>query len=133
MIPLLASLALASPGVPLDDGLGFVRGIVVQAEAREGPAGLETRYRVEVEESLRGPAPPEVEVVLPGGRWHGLLRQVEGVPVWAPGDDAIVALGPTGAPPPLYGHFRVEGERLVPSLNGWPHTVAHLEEVLRTP
>jgi hypothetical protein len=48
----------------------------------EGPdGGLETRAWLAVLESVRGPAPPAVEVVLPGGERGGLRHWVEDVPV----------------------------------------------------
>jgi hypothetical protein len=123
------ALAAASLGTGLPVDTTVVRGVVLEATVAAHGRDLSTRYEVLVEEVLRGRAESRVSVQLPGGVHDGLRRTVEGVPVWKAGDDVIVSLRHDGTPP-LYGHFRVDGESLVPPLDGWPRSVAHLEEAL---
>jgi len=127
LLPALAGHGLSGP--PADTTV--VRGTVVEVTTEVARHGLDTTYLVEVEECLRGAAPPEVSVTLPGGVLDGQRMTVRGVPLFVVGDDAIVSI--RAGPPPLHGHFRVDGERLVPTLDGWPATVASLEEALEQP
>jgi len=126
----LAAFAATNHGPPADTTV--IRGTVVEATTYQADAGLHTTYVVHVDETLRGQAADEVVLTLPGGVHDGLRMTVRGVPLFAVGDDAVVSLR-AGPPAPLHGHFRVDGELLLPRHDGWPPTLAELEEALRTP
>lgn len=121
-----AHAAMPYQGVP--DGAAVVRGIVRERTAQESPHPT-TTYIIDVEEALRGHAPPVISLRLPGAVIDGTRVQVERVPLWHPGDDVVATWLPD-AMPPLWAQFTVVGEQLEPVREGAPSTVAGLEEVL---
>lgn len=131
MTALFAIALAAMPHQGLPDDAIVVRGIVAAADCAATAQGLQTTYRVVVEERLRGSAPADVALTLPGGVLGGRRMALDEVPIWSIGDDVVATLLPD-APPPLWAQYTVRGERLEPQRQGGPTTVAELEEAVHS-
>jgi len=111
-------------------------GIVVAARTEPADHGLRTRYTVVVVESLQGEPGEELTVVLPGGRWEGLVQRFHEVPLWSEGDEVVVCV-PAHGPVRFQGLLTVaDGELLDPLDRGEdlvPRTLDELARELRTP
>jgi hypothetical protein len=90
---------------------------------------LYTRYVFAVQQTVKGPENPRVELVLPGGQYQGLVWRLAGMPVFSPGEYLVLFLTPNnelGHAWPVglaQGKFRVERhadrqERVFQELDG---------------
>ncbi len=85
----LEELAAAAPAV--------ARVRVLSGESRVDAGRIWTFTQVEAVEIYKGTLPQRFTVQLLGGRVTGLVSKVEGVPRFAPGEEAILFLAPSRA------------------------------------
>jgi hypothetical protein len=105
---ILASCAMALPAATLErlsldemisKSTAIVRGKVLSSyTASSGPV-IYTHYRIQVSETLKGPAGSSVEIQLPGGVANNLRQSFAGVPQFHAGDEFVFFLwtGKSGA------------------------------------
>lgn len=100
----LAELAAHADAVVV----GRIAGIAYQGPDPQDPTLPRTRYDIEVERSIAGEAPTELQVVQTGGPLDGRLAIVEGDPLMRPGETYLMYLRavPSG---PDKGRFVVLG------------------------
>ena len=108
-----------------------VQGVVVEAVTEVTPAGLQTRYVVQVDQALAGDAPATVDVLLPGGRYQGLTQRAAGIPLWSVGSEVVVFVPDSGWAP-LYGVLTIEEGRPIDLLSRpVPASVDGLADLVR--
>lgn len=73
----------------------IVVGICNSAEPRLIDGQIYTRYIFSVDQALKGEAARRLELHLPGGHLQGVFSRIAGMPVFAPGDEAVLFLTPT--------------------------------------
>lgn len=88
----------------------------VSSEARWDRGRIWTFTSLELVESLKGAVPQRFTVRLPGGKAGSLLAKVDGVPRFAPGEEAVLFLQPTsagdwGVVSWVQGTFRIRREK----------------------
>jgi hypothetical protein len=75
---------------------------------------ISTRYLFTVDDVLKGTIDPHVELVLPGGKFQGVLSRIPGMPTFVPGEEVILFLSAEnqlGSAWPIglgQGKFRIE-------------------------
>jgi hypothetical protein len=74
----------------------IVHGRCLSATAETSPAGIRTRYRFAVDETVKGSPSATTELVLPGGTVNGRRCQIPGMPGFAPGDEVVLFITPAG-------------------------------------
>ena len=105
---ILAYCAVALPAatlerLSLDDMItkstAIVRGKVLDSYAAPSGPVIYTHYRIQVRETLKGPAGSSVEIQLPGGVANNMRQSFTGVPQFNAGDDFVFFLwtGKSGA------------------------------------
>lgn len=107
-------VAQASWVIPMDEAAlnqgadAVVRGQVLSAQAQWNAdnTGLETHVQFRVQTVLKGPAPAQLELVLPGGTLNGSRHIVVGMPTFVPGELAQLFLRRL---PGLQPRYRVFG------------------------
>jgi len=83
----LEELAASAPAI--------ARVKILSSEARIESGRIWTFTQVEVQETFKGSLSPRVTLRLLGGKAGALVSKVEGVPRFAPGEEAILFLQPT--------------------------------------
>ena len=91
----------------------IVVGVCSQAQPQWVRGQLYTRYVFSVSQAVKGPAISQLELHLPGGHVQGAVTRIVGMPVFAPGDEAVLfltAANALGHPWPVglaQGHFAI--------------------------
>ena len=92
----------------------IVVGVCSQAQPQWVRGQIYTRYVFAVSQAIKGPALAQLELSLPGGQLQGTVTRIAGMPVFAPGDEAVLFLtaeSPTGHAWPVglaQGHFAIK-------------------------
>ena len=92
----------------------IVVGVCSQAQAQWVRGQIYTRYVFSVSQAVKGPAISQLELHLPGGHLQGAFTHIVGMPVFAPGDEAVLFLteaNASGHPWPVglaQGHFAIK-------------------------
>jgi len=85
-----------------------------RASAELIDGSISTRYLFTIDDRLKGAADTHVELVLPGGKFQGVLSHIPGMPFFVPGEEVILFLSgenQRGSPWPIglgQGKFRIE-------------------------
>ena len=115
----------------------IVVGVCRQAQPQWVRGQLYTRYVFSVSQTIKGPATAQLELHLPGGHLQGTVTRIVGMPIFAPGDEAVLFLSAANAlghawPVGLaQGHFAIKRRpahkpRVFQELNGLAlHTEPH--------
>ncbi len=115
----------------------IVVGVCRQAEAQWVRGQIYTRYMFSISQAIKGPAIAQLELHLPGGHLQGAVTRVVGMPIFAPGDEAVLfltaanALGHAWPVGLAQGHFAIKRNaankpRVFQELNGLAlHTESH--------
>ena len=91
-----------------------VVGVCSQAEPQWVRGQIYTRYVFSVSQAIKGPATSQLELYLPGGHLQGAVTRIIGMPVFAPGDEAVLfltaanALGHAWPVGLAQGHFAIK-------------------------
>lgn len=107
----------------------IVVGVCSQAKPHWVRGQLYTRYVFSVSQAIKGPALSQLELHLPGGQVQDAVTRIVGMPVFAPGDEAVLFLtgaNALGHPWPVglaQGHFAIKRgpanrPRVFQALNG---------------
>jgi len=104
LLTLVASLA-AAPAFPLllpvadldqlvesADAIVVGRVVARRAAWNDEQTRIYTHYTVEVEHTVKGFAVPRIELTELGGQVGGLAMEVDGAPVYEPGEEAVIFL-----------------------------------------
>ena len=92
----------------------IVVGVCSQAQPQWVRGQIYTRYVFSVSQAIKGPAISQLELHLPGGHLQGAVTRIVGMPVFAPGDEAVLfltAANASGHPWPVglaQGHFAIK-------------------------
>ncbi len=92
----------------------IVVGVCSQAQPQWVRGQIYTRYVFSVSQAIKGPAISQLELHLPGGHLQGAVTRIVGMPVFAPGDEAVLfltAANTSGHPWPVglaQGHFAIK-------------------------
>ena len=92
----------------------IVVGVCSQAQSQWVRGQIYTRYVFSVSQAVKGPAISQLELHLPGGHVQGAVTRIVGMPVFAPGDEAVLfltAANALGHPWPVglgQGHFAIK-------------------------
>lgn len=92
----------------------IVVGVCSQAQPQWVRGQIYTRYVFSVSQSIKGPAISQLELHLPGGHLQGAVTRIIGMPVFAPGDEAVLfltaanALGHAWPVGLAQGHFAIK-------------------------
>ena len=70
----------------------IVVGVCSQAQPQWVRGQIYTRYVFSVSQAIKGPAIAQLELHLPGGHLQGTVTRIIGMPVFAPGDEAVLFL-----------------------------------------
>ena len=70
----------------------IVVGVCSQAQPQWVRGQIYTRYVFSVSQAIKGPAISQLELYLPGGHLQGAFTHIVGMPVFAPGDEAVLFL-----------------------------------------
>ncbi|MXY83075.1 MAG: hypothetical protein F4Y91_13695 [Gemmatimonadetes bacterium] len=70
----------------------IVVGVCRQAQPQWVRGQIYTRYVFSVSQVIKGPAIAQLELHLPGGHLQGAVTRIIGMPVFAPGDEAVLFL-----------------------------------------
>ena len=70
---------------------------VLEADTRQDGPRVRTTYTLAPLTTLAGEAPATLTVTLPGGTVGELTVEAHGVPVWTPGDEAVVFVSDGGS------------------------------------
>ena len=73
----------------------IVVGVCNRADPQLVGGQIYTRYLFAIDQSLKGSAISQLELHLPGGRLQGVFTRISGMPVFTPGEEAVLFL--TGA------------------------------------
>lgn len=92
----------------------IVVGVCSQAQPQWVRGQIYTRYVFSVSQAIKGPAISQLELHLPGGHLQDAFTRIVGMPVFAPGDEAVLfltAANALGHPWPVglaQGHFAIK-------------------------
>ena len=92
----------------------IVVGVCSQAQPQWVRGQIYTRYVFSVSQAIKGPAISQLELHLPGGHLQGTVTRIIGMPVFAPGDEAVLfltaanALGHSWPVGLAQGHFAIK-------------------------
>ena len=106
----------------------IVVGVCRQAQPQWVRGQLYTHYVFSVSQVIKGPATAQLELHLPGGQLQGTVTRIVGMPVFAPGDEAVLfltaanALGHAWPVGLAQGHFAIKR-----SAANKPHVVQALD------
>ncbi len=115
----------------------IVVGVCRQAQPQWVRGQIYTRYVFSVSQAIKGPAISQLELHLPGGHLQGTVTRIVGMPIFAPGDEAVLfltaanALGHAWPVGLAQGHFAIKRNaankpRVFQELNGLAlHTESH--------
>ncbi len=70
----------------------IVVGVCRQAQPQWVRGQIYTRYVFSVSQAIKGPAISQLELHLPGGHLQGTVTRIVGMPIFAPGDEAVLFL-----------------------------------------
>ena len=70
----------------------IVVGVCNQAQPQWVRGQIYTRYVFSVSQAIKGPAISQLKLHLPGGHLQGTVTRIIGMPVFAPGDEAVLFL-----------------------------------------
>ena len=70
----------------------IVVGVCRQAQPQWVRGQIYTRYVFSVSQAIKGPAIAQLELHLPGGHLQGTVTRIVGMPIFAPGDEAVLFL-----------------------------------------
>ncbi len=70
----------------------IVVGVCRQAQPQWVRGQIYTRYEFSVSQTIKGPATTQLELHLPGGHLQGAVSRIVGMPIFAPGDEAVLFL-----------------------------------------
>ena len=70
----------------------IVVGVCSQAQPQWVRGQIYTRYVFSVSQTIKGPAISQLELHLPGGHLQGTVTRIIGMPIFAPGDEAVLFL-----------------------------------------
>ena len=70
----------------------IVVGVCSQAQPQWVRGQIYTRYVFSVSQAIKGPATTQLKLHLPGGHLQGTVTRIVGMPVFAPGDEAVLFL-----------------------------------------
>ena len=70
----------------------IVVGVCRQAQPQWVRGHIYTRYVFSVSQAIKGPAIAQLELHLPGGHLQGTVTRIVGMPIFAPGDEAVLFL-----------------------------------------
>ena len=114
-----------------------VVGVCRQAQPQWVRGQIYTRYVFSISQAIKGPAIAQLELHLPGGHLQGTVTRIVGMPIFAPGDEAVLfltaanALGHSWPVGLAQGHFAIKRSaankpRVFQELNGLAlHTEPH--------
>ena len=114
-----------------------VVGVCRQAQPQWVRGQIYTRYVFSISQAIKGPAIAQLELHLPGGHLQGTVTRIVGMPIFAPGDEAVLfltaanALGHSWPVGLAQGHFAIKRSaankpRVFQELNGLAlHTESH--------
>ena len=115
----------------------IVVGVCRQAQPQWVRGQIYTRYVFSISQAIKGPAIAQLELHLPGGHLQGTVTRIVGMPIFAPGDEAVLfltaanALGHSWPVGLAQGHFAIKRSaankpRVFQDLNGLAlHTESH--------
>ena len=92
----------------------IVVGVCSQAQPQWLHGQIYTRYLFSVSQTIKGPAIAQLELHLPGGQLQGTVTRIVGMPIFAPGDEAVLfltaanALGHSWPVGLAQGHFAIK-------------------------
>lgn len=92
----------------------IVVGVCRQAQPQWMRGQIYTRYVFSVSQTIKGPAIAQLELHLPGGHLQGAVTRIVGMPVFVPGDEAVLfltaanALGHSWPVGLAQGHFAIK-------------------------
>ncbi len=92
----------------------IVVGVCSQAQSQWVRGQIYTRYVFSVSQAIKGPAISQLELHLPGGYLQGTVTRIIGMPIFAPGDEAVLfltaanALGHAWPVGLAQGHFAIK-------------------------
>ena len=92
----------------------IVVGVCSQAQPQWVRGQIYTRYVFSVSQAIKGPAIAQLELHLPGGHLQGTVTRIVGMPIFAPGDEAVLfltaanALGHAWPVGLAQGHFAIK-------------------------
>ena len=92
----------------------IVVGVCSQAQPQWVRGQIYTRYVFSVSQAIKGPAISQLELHLPGGHLQGTVTRIIGMPIFAPGDEAVLfltaanALGHSWPVGLAQGHFAIK-------------------------
>ena len=92
----------------------IVVGVCRQAQPQWVRGQIYTRYVFSVSQAIKGPAIAQLELHLPGGHLQGAVTRIVGMPIFAPGDEAVLfltaanALGHSWPIGLAQGHFAIK-------------------------
>lgn len=70
----------------------IVVGVCREAKPQLVHGQIYTHYLFNINESIKGPAVSELELHLPGGNFQGVINRIAGMPVFTPGEEAVLFL-----------------------------------------
>ena len=70
----------------------IVVGVCRQAQPQWVRGQIYTHYVFSVSQAIKGPAIAQLELHLPGGHLQGAVTRIVGMPIFAPGDEAVLFL-----------------------------------------
>ena len=106
----------------------IVVGVCSQAQSQWVRGQIYTRYVFSVSQIIKGPTISQLELHLPGGHLQGAVTRIIGMPVFAPGDEAVLfltaanALGHSWPVGLAQGHFAIKR-----STTNKPHVFQELD------
>ncbi len=115
----------------------IVVGVCRQAQPQWVRGQIYTRYVFSISQAIKGPAISQLELHLPGGHLQGAVTRIVGMPIFVPGDEAVLfltaanALGHSWPVGLAQGHFAIKRSaankpRVFQELNGLAlHTESH--------
>ena len=92
----------------------IVVGVCRQSQPQWVRGQIYTRYVFSISQAIKGPAIAQLELHLPGGHLQGTVTRIIGMPVFAPGDEAVLfltaanALGHSWPVGLAQGHFAIK-------------------------
>ena len=115
----------------------IVVGVCRQAQPQWVRGQIYTHYVFSISQTIKGPAISQLELPLPGGHLQGTVTRIVGMPIFAPGDEAVLfltaanALGHSWPVGLAQGRFAIKRSaankpRVFQELNGLAlHTESH--------